>query len=87
MEFIQNYLNVSIVIVCVIVGYLWKNTTPLANKYIPLVVTILGTILACVVSQGINIDIICIGMISGLASTGLHQLVTKILDQLAQKAE
>lgn len=87
MELINEYINIVIVIICVVVGYVWKKTTPFANGYIPLVVTVLGTALAIVnatsTGQPIDLSVIAVGMVSGLASTGLHQLVTRLLDELS----
>lgn len=87
MEIINQYINITILILCVGVGYVWKTFTPLANNYIPLVVTILGMLLSVLntvaINQPITLDIIAVGMVSGLASTGLHQLVTRLLDELS----
>ena len=87
MEIINQYINITILILCVGVGYVWKTFTPLANNYIPLVVTMLGVILSVLngvaLHQAISLDVIAVGMVSGLASTGLHQLVTRLLDQLS----
>lgn len=87
MEIINQYINVLIVVICVVVGYVWKKTTPFANGYIPLVVTVLGVALACLnaatIHQPIDLSVIAVGMVSGLASTGLHQLVTRLLDELS----
>lgn len=87
MEYISQYINITILILCVVVGYVWKTFTPLANNYIPLVVTLLGVILSVLngvaLHQTISLDVIAVGMVSGLASTGLHQLVTRLLEQLS----
>ena len=87
MEYISQYINITILILCVVVGYVWKTFTPLANNYIPLVVTLLGVILSVLngvaLHQAISLDVIAVGMVSGLASTGLHQLVTRLLEQLS----
>lgn len=87
MEIINQYINILIVVICVVVGYVWKKTTPFANGYIPLVVTVLGVVLACLnaatIHQPIDLSVIAVGMVSGLASTGLHQLVTRLLDELS----
>ena len=88
MEIISQYLSVVIVVICVVVGYVWKVCTPLANKYIPLVVTALGLILAIVNAltgnQPITLEVIAMGLVSGLASTGLHQFVTRVFEKMEQ---
>ena len=86
MEIINQYLSIVIVVICVVVGYVWKTATPLANKYIPCVVTVLGLILAIVNAllngQAITLEVIAMGLVSGLASTGLHQFVTRVFEKM-----
>ena len=76
----ENFVPV-IVVACVIVGYIIKVTPPfakLANNYIPLIVTVLGSILG-VITNGMTLEAIVYGAVSGLASTGLHQVFTQLL--------
>lgn len=76
MEFLNDFLVLVVLGICLCVGYLVKHTIPVKkiNQFIPLIVTLVGV--------GVNIwlngfeitpDIILGGMFSGLASTGLHQ--------------
>lgn len=77
----ENFVPV-IVVACVIVGYIIKVTPPfakLANNYIPLIVTVLGAVLG-VMANGLTLEAIVYGAVSGLASTGLHQAFTQILN-------
>lgn len=87
MEFLSEYINPIILIICLLVGFVWKKSTPFANDLIPMVVTILGVLLNVVnvvsVGQIVDLKIIAVGGVSGLLSTGLHQLVTRTLDYLA----
>ena len=77
----ENFVPV-IVVACLIVGYVIK-VTPLFNKvanaYIPLIVAALGAILGGVMN-GIDGESIVYGAVSGLASTGLHQMFSKLLN-------
>lgn len=88
MEIINQYLSIVIVVICVVVGYVWKSSTSFANKYIPLVVALLGLILAVANayanSQPITLDVIAMGLVSGLASTGLHQFVTRVFEKMEE---
>lgn len=88
MEVINQYLSIVIVVICCVVGYVWKSATPLANKYIPLMVTILGLALAVANAtlngQAVTLDVIAMGLVSGLASTGLHQFVTRVFEKMEQ---
>ena len=77
----ENFVPV-IVVACVLVGYIIKVTPPfakVANNYIPLIVTLLGAILG-VLANGMTLEAIVYGAVSGLASTGLHQAFTQLLN-------
>ncbi|MDE6167912.1 MAG: phage holin family protein, partial [Acetatifactor sp.] len=51
------------------------------NRYIPLAALCCGTLLAVVLNLpgGINAQVILGGMISGLASTGLYEMVRNLI--------
>ncbi|MBP3653178.1 MAG: holin [Clostridia bacterium] len=73
-------MNEAIIALCLAVGLLYKHCTPLDNRYIPLLVAVVG-IGAAVVTHwagGITMLVIVEGIWSGLASTGLHQMFTKL---------
>lgn len=77
----ENFVPV-IVVACVLVGYIIKVTPPfakVANNYIPLIVTLLGAVLG-VLTNGLTLEAIVYGAVSGLASTGLHQVFTQLLN-------
>ena len=77
----ENFVPV-IIVACVIVGYIIKVTPPfanVANNYIPLIVTLLGAVLGALIN-GLSIEAIVYGAVSGLASTGLHQAFTQLLN-------
>lgn len=79
LEFLTNLYIPLVIAVCLVVGYLMKKFLPTDNKWIPLVVTVLGAILGCIDAHAITLVAIASGMISGLASTGLHQIFKQIL--------
>ena len=77
----ENFVPV-IVVACVLVGYIIKVTPPfakIANNYIPLIVTLLGAVLG-ILTNGLTLEAIVYGAVSGLASTGLHQVFTQLLN-------
>lgn len=83
MDLEQYYIGI-VLIACLIIGYVIKNTPKLsgiANDYIPLIVTIVGAFLGCVANQSINLESIVYGALSGLASTGMHQLFTNLINK------
>ena len=82
MEMFNTYLIPAIVGICLVVGYIVKHWLPSAdNKIIPTMVTILGIALAVWMNwPAVTPEIILAGALSGLASTGLHQLFKQWID-------
>lgn len=83
MSFFSEYMIPVAVVICLIVGYILKNYVKVVpNNLIPIIVTVLGIALAAWVNMAMNPDILAAGMVSGLASTGLHQLLTRTLENI-----
>ncbi len=83
-NFLLEYINLPILGICLMVGYVLKTAfVKFPNKYIPLAALTLGTIIAIVVNMKseINIDVVLGGMISGLASTGLYEMLRNLLNK------
>ena len=68
----ENYLIPIIVIGCLCVGYVMKKWLPTDDRIIPTVLCLLGGI-SGVILFGFGYEGIVKGMLSGLASVGLHQ--------------
>ena len=80
--FLNDYVVLVVVGICLCTGYVLKNSFPkLDNKYIPLIMAILGVVLNIWIAKGISPDILLAGMISGLSSTGFHQSFKQMLDK------
>ena len=63
------------------VGYAIKQSLDfISNKYIPLIMLVLGTILG-IVSSGLSLESILSGMVSGLASTGLYEAFRNLINK------
>ncbi len=83
MEFLSEFSIPVIVGICLCIGYVIKHIIPTAavNKFIPLIMAVLGLGLNIWINLGISPEIILGGLISGLASTGLyeafHQFINK----------
>lgn len=83
---ISAYLVPSIVILCLLVGYIVKNfiSTDAVNKYIPLIVGVLGVVAsvftALTTGNVVTVDIIVSGLASGLASTGLFEAYKNLIE-------
>lgn len=76
MEFLNGYIVLIVVGICLCVGYVIKHFIPAkaVNKYIPLIMAVLGVVLNVWVNGfAFTPEILLGGLVSGLASTGLHQ--------------
>lgn len=81
---LTQYLSVVVVGICLCVGYVIKNSLDfIPNKYIPAIMLVLGLVsnILINVSVGINADVILIGMLSGLASTGLYEMFKNLINK------
>lgn len=84
LNIIINYVNVVILGICLCIGYMLKNavSSNKINRYIPLIMGILGTVLAIASNiHQINLEIILMGLISGLASTGLYETFKNLINK------
>lgn len=77
-EFIQGLMIPLITAFCFAVGYIMKKWLPTDDKYIPTVVFIIGA-LTGFFFFGQSFEAVVKGAISGIASTGLHQLYKQYL--------
>lgn len=87
---LTTFVSVTILVICGVLGYSLKHITwfdEIANEYIPLALMVIGIILSIVAAKisnaPIDLNTIAIGMVSGVASTGVHQLVTKLIDKIS----
>lgn len=83
LTFLTQYINPVILGICLLVGYALKTAfEKFPNKFIPLAALCTGTIIAILINwqSGINAEIVLGGMISGLASTGLYEMLRNLLD-------
>lgn len=75
---LTQYLSIVVVGICLCVGYIIKNSLDfIPNKYIPLIMGVLGLVINILInsSTGINAEVILSGLFSGLASTGLYEML------------
>lgn len=80
-ELLVSYIAPLILVACLCVGYVIKNviTNQEINRYIPLIVLILGAALNIWFEGAITLPIVVVGMVSGLASTGFYELIDKTI--------
>lgn len=88
-NFLMDYINLVTLGICLCVGFALKYAKLfdwLGNQYIPLSMLILGTIINVLINYpGINAQVILGGMVSGLASTGLYEMMRNLLDKDGKK--
>lgn len=82
-SFLTEYMVPVIVGLCLCVGYIVKHwVKDINNKIIPTLCAVLGVVVAVWISWGnITPEVILSGLVSGLASTGLHQAVTQYFNK------
>lgn len=76
MEFLQDYLVLVVVGICLTIGYVIKHSLDfIPNKYIPLIMGVLGVVINTWLNGWIfTPEILLGGLASGLASTGAFEL-------------
>lgn len=66
---------------CLVIGYIIKTAIPkIDNKYIPLIVGVLGLAINVWVNKSFNPEIALGGLMSGLASTGLYEAFRNLIN-------
>ena len=85
LSMMNEYFVLVVVGVCLCVGYVIKQSLDfIPNKYIPLIMAVLGIILNIWVDGRIDIEILLAGMFSGLASTGLYETFRNMINKEAK---
>lgn len=81
---LTQYVSIVVVGICLCVGYIIKNSLDfIPNKYIPLIMGVLGLTLNILInlSSGINAEVILGGLFSGLASTGMYEMFKNLINK------
>ena len=83
LSFLSEFINLGILGVCLCIGYVIKTSLDfIPNKYIPLIMLILGTILGVVTNlNDLSINVVLTGMVSGLASTGMYEMFKNLINK------
>lgn len=79
--YLTKYAVPLIVGICLCVGYIIKNMIPSdkINRFIPLIMGILGVALNVWVNMDFTAEILLAGLFSGLSSTGLYELFRNLI--------
>ena len=80
-SFLSEFAIPVIVGICVCIGYIIKNLIPSdgINKFIPLIMGVLGVVLNAWINMGFTAQILLAGLFSGLASTGLYECFRNLI--------
>ena len=81
LSLLNDYLVFVVVGICLCVGFVLKALEFVNDKYIPLIMGVLGVILNIWFNQwNFTPEILLGGLFSGLSSTGLHQLFKQLIE-------
>lgn len=83
MDFLNDYIVVIVLVACLCVGYILKHLVPSekVDKFIPAILGVLGVLMNVWLNQmAFTPDILVGGLVSGLASTGMHQVFKQFLE-------
>lgn len=82
LSIVSQYLDIVVVIICACVGFVLKNAiTAFDNRFIPLASAVLGVALNAWANWGFSPEILATGLVSGLAATGLYEVVRNLIDK------
>lgn len=83
-DMILQYIDVITLLICLCIGFAVKYAKifdRIGNHYIPLIMLILGCIISIVTHiDAIDATVVLTGMVSGLASTGLYEMVRNLIE-------
>ena len=79
---LQQYCSPVIFVTCLCVGYIVKKwIKDVDNKFIPTICGVLGVAMSIYIHWGeIDAQTLVLGLVSGLASTGFHQIFKQIIE-------
>lgn len=84
LQFIGELYVPVVMVICLCAGYILKHwMKDVNNRIIPTVLAVLGIICVCVNAGGISLELIASGAVTGLASTGLHQMFKQVVEKNA----
>ena len=90
LSMLTEFISPLILVAGLVIGYVIKHAIPneTINRYIPLILAVVGIALNCWANLGVSPEIVVIGAMSGLASTGLYELFKQLIEKgLTNKTE
>ena len=81
-DYINGLFIPIILVFCLCLGYIIKHwIKDIDNKYIPTFLAVIGAAAACLINYNVTFELITRGMLTGLASTGLHQMFKQYIEK------
>lgn len=82
MELLSKYVVVVVLAICLCIGYIIKHSISfIPNKFIPLILAVIGTVLNVWMNGWtFTPEILLGGLASGLASTGAFEMIRNIAE-------
>lgn len=79
---LSAYVIPEVIALCLVLGFIVKKwVKDVDNKWIPTIVAVVGVLIAAVMNlDSLSVGVLVGGAVSGLASTGLHQMFKQWLD-------
>ena len=89
LTFLSKYAIPVIVGICLCLGFIIKYAikTDKVNRFIPLIMGILGLGIAIWIEKSVTPEIVLKGLFSGLASTGLYEAFRNIITKKSKESE
>jgi ABC-type thiamin/hydroxymethylpyrimidine transport system permease subunit len=82
LDLYMSLINGGVMLFCLVIGYIIKTSIPkIPNRYIPLIMGIVGMLVAIVNAQSYDFNVILSGLITGLASTGLYEAYRNLINK------
>lgn len=86
----SSYIDMSLLVILLCIGKIIKSSVlceKIPNKYIVLIIPIMGAIIEVLCKQAISLDIITSGLCTGLSATGVHQFGTQLFISEKEESE
>lgn len=89
LTFLSKYAIPVIVGICLCLGFIIKNVikTDKVNRFIPLIMGVIGLGIAIWIEKSVTPEIILKGLFSGLSSTGLYEAFRNIITKKSKASE
>lgn len=88
LNYLCDYYIPIVMTACLVIGYCIKHIPWLeriSNEYIPAILVLIGAVFACINEGNITFHILVSGAVTGLASTGLYEAFSQIIDKLSER--